>query len=54
MKELSEARVKPKMSSNFQITFPQMDPPEQYSQCQEMKSWLIYVVNKSPFEIVNL
>ena len=27
MKELCEARVKPEMSSNFQMMFPQMDPP---------------------------
>ena len=26
MKELCEATVKPEMRSNFQMTFPQMDP----------------------------
>ena len=26
MKELCEARVKPEMSSNFHMMFPQMDP----------------------------
>ena len=41
MKELCEARVKPEMSSNFQTTFPQMDPPP--SLCQKMISWLTYI-----------
>ena len=48
-KDLCEARVKPEMSSNFQMTFSDI-PPAQNCQCQEEKSSLIYVANESPFE----
>ena len=49
-KDLCEARVKPVMSSNFQMTFPDI-PPAWNCQWQEMKSLLIYVVNDSPFKM---
>ena len=48
-KDLCEARVKPKMSSNFQMMFSDI-PPTQNCQCQKERSLLIYVVNESPFE----
>ena len=48
-KDLCEVRVKPEISSNFQITFSDI-PPTWNCQYQEMRSLLIYVVNESPFE----
>ena len=50
MKELCEARINLEMSSNFQI-YP---PPHLKLPVKRVNSLLIYVINETPFETVNL
>ena len=41
-------------SSNFQMTFSQIDPPHLKLPVKGVNSSLIHVINENPFEMVNL